>query len=255
MPREIPDTYEIRDSLAVSDDGELQFRAVATADERPGFDGYISTWMTVDDRGTAFAPGSFKKTIRERLKIAPILQNHDFWGGLPIGKHLAAEEDSKGVRISAALSETNAGQDALRLLRDGVPLGLSFGFDRMADRSATDKDDVDLSVAPDYIKTLPRNELRIITEVRWWESSLVTFPANAKAKPDTIRSLDSQTLSQLLDALKDGSLDPERRALVEQIVAAHQERAAAGQNHGTQQSGARRNLDVEFAVAFSEGLF
>jgi HK97 family phage prohead protease len=251
VPTIIPETYEIRDALT-AEAGEIELRTVQAADDRPGFDGYVSTWWTVDDRGTAFAPGAFKKTLRERMKIAPILVNHDFYGSLPIGKHLSATEDDKGVRISAALSETTAGQDALRLLRDGVPVGLSFGFDRIADRSATEKDALDLSVAPDYIKSAPTNELRIITEVRFWESSLVTFPANAKAKPDTIRAIGANDLPLLLHAIRSGSLSDDERARIEQIVAAYQERAAAGFDHGTRDNKARpndRRSDVALALA------
>lgn len=250
MALQIPTTYEIRDAVAVAFDGTPELRAVDPSDDRPGFDGYITTWNTIDSHGTAFSKGAFRKTIRERLAIAPVLANHDSFGGLPIGKHLSAKEDATGVRISAQLSETTAGQDALRLLRDGVPLGLSFGFDRIADRSATDEDQLDLSVAPDYIKRLPKNELRVITEVRLWESSLVTFPSNAKAKPDNIRSLDSDTLTSLLNALKDGTLDPERRALAEQIVAAWNERAAAGTDHGTPRQ--VRRIDIELDMLLME---
>lgn len=248
MAQPIPPTYEVRDSLAAVSDGDVEFRAVDPADDRPGFDGYITTWNTVDDRATAFARGAFRKTIRERLAIAPILSNHDSYGGLPIGKHLSAKEDGTGVRISAQLSETTAGQDALRLLRDGVPLGLSFGFDRIKDRTAEDDDQLDLSVAPDHVRSLPKSEIRIITEVRLWESSLVTFPANAKAKPDTIRAL-AESLTPLLDAIRRGDLTAEDRARIEQIVAAHRDRAAAGPDHGTPHQ-ARRNRTVEL-----EGLF
>jgi HK97 family phage prohead protease len=249
MPQAIPTSYEIRDSLAVVSDGDVEFRAVDPAEDRPGFDGYITTWNTVDDRGTAFAKGAFRKTIRERLAIAPILANHDGWGGLPIGKHISAKEDSTGVRISAALSETTAGQDALRLLRDGVPLGLSFGFDRLRDRTAEDDDQLDMSVAPDFIKKLPKNELRVITEVRLWESSLVTFPANAKAKPDTIRSMTADDLPLLLDAIKAGTLTTEQRALIAELVAAYGESAAAGESHGTPEQ-ARRNRLIELESLF-----
>jgi HK97 family phage prohead protease len=261
MPQPIPASYEIRDAVAILDDGAIEFRAVDPAEDRPGFDGYITTWNTVDSYGTAFAKGSFRKTIKERLAAAPILANHDAFGGLPIGKHISANEDSAGVRISAALSETTAGQDARRLLRDGVPLGLSFGFDRIKDRSAEDDDPLDMDVAPDDVKRWPRSEIRVITEVRLWESSLVTFPANAKAKPDTIRSLTADDLPPLLDALKAGTLTTEQRALIAELVAAFGESAAAGFDHGTpEQARPDRRSDIAAAMAIrarllSQGAF
>ena len=263
MAQPIPPSYEIRDALAACDDasGSVEFRAVDPAEDRPGFDGYITTWNTVDSYGTAFARGAFKRTINSRLAVAPILANHDAFGGLPIGRHLSAKEDKTGVRISAALSETTAGQDALRLLRDGVPLGLSFGFDRIKDRSAEEDDALDMSVAPTDVQTWPTSEIRVITEVRWWESSLVTFPANEKAKPDTIRSLDS-TLSLLLAQMRDGELSPEQRALAERFVAAWNERPAPGEAHGTRSEQTRpdRRSDIAAALAIrarllSQGAF
>ena len=48
-------------------------RAADPLADQPGFDGYIALWHVVDDRGTFFTPGSFKKTLRERTKVAPIL--------------------------------------------------------------------------------------------------------------------------------------------------------------------------------------
>lgn len=250
MVKPIPDTFETRTCLVASDDGEIEVRAAApTTGEQPGFDGYIALWNVVDDRGTFFVPGSFKKTLRERAKSAPILWNHDYYNGVPIGKHVAAVEDERGVRITAAINEgVQRGAEVMSNLRFGTPTGLSFGFDRMGDRTATDKDEIDLSVAPEYIKSLPRNEIRAVTEVRYWEASPVTFASNSKAKPDRVRSMDTETLSTLLDALKDGTLDVERRAVLEQIVAAWNESAAAGNDHGTPEARHAITFDYELLM-------
>lgn len=247
----LPDTYETRDSL-ISSDGVVEFRD-ALDGVAGGYDGYFNLFWVVDDRATAFAPGSGKKSLKERGLNSPVLWAHDFWDGLPIGKHLSADEDQRGGRVTVAINEgTQRGAEVMSNLRFGIPHGISFGFDRLADRSAKDADPLDLSVAPDYIKSLPRNEIRIITEYRFWETSPLIFASNPKAKPTSVRSMGVDDLTTFLDALKDGSLDPERRALLEQIVAAHAEAAVAGQNHDTDIPEARRNLDVEYAYAFGE---
>lgn len=250
MAKPIPESYEVRSCLVASEEGAPELRAADPLTDQPGFDGYIALWNVVDDRGTFFVPGSFKKTIRERGKTAPILWNHDYYDGVPIGRHLEIVEDDKGVRIRAAVNEgVQRGAEVMSNLRFGVPTGLSFGFDRLGDRTATDKDPLDLSVAPDWAKSAPRNELRAVTEVRYWEASPVTFASNAKAKPDTVRSAD---IPSLLDAITAGTLSDEQRAAVEQLVAAWQTRAAAGTDHGTPDPEARRNLTVELEALFMD---
>lgn len=249
MPKPIPDNYEVRSCIVASDEGP-QLRAAEPLADQPGFDGYIALWNVVDDRGTFFLPGSFKKTLRERSKFAPVLWNHDFYEGVPIGKHLEAFEDEKGVRIRAAINEgVQRGAEVMSNLRFGVPIGLSFGFDRLGDRTATDKDTLDLSVAPDWARNAPRNELRGITEVRYWEASPVTFASNQKAKPDKVRSILADDFPSLLDAIRAGTLSEEERSRIEQIVAAHS--AAAGLDHGTPLQ-ARRRIDVELDMLLLE---
>jgi HK97 family phage prohead protease len=245
VARPIPPDYEIRDCLMAAPEGDgPELRAVAPLSDQPGFDGYVTTWWTVDDRGTFFVPGSATKTVKERRDKAPVLWQHDT--DEPIGRHAAAKADTTGLRVSAEIIESvRRGEEAMSLLRAGVPLGLSFGFTRVRDRSAEDDDPLDLSVAPDFVKKLPRSELRGITEWRWWESSVVTFPANERAGPTAVRSADA--LSSLLAAIRDGTLDEERRTLAEQIVAAMTQDAAAGESHGTSEQRARRDYAREFA--------
>lgn len=206
---------------------------------KPGFDGYLIPWYTLSDRGTYFVPGAAKKTAKEQLGKAPHLYQHDTWE--PIGKHAAAFEDDKGFRISVEVNESvPRGAETMSNLRFGTPLGLSVGFDPVADRSGTEADDKVLNrkTAPPYFKDVPINELRAITEFRWWESSTVTFAGIASAKPDVIHA-SAELLAALLTALKDGTATREQMATVEQIVAAHRASAAPG-NPGTDELDARR---------------
>ncbi len=258
MALPIPADRETRDCFA-NVDGAIELRAVDPLTDTPGFDGYILTWNTVDDRGTAFVKGSAKKSINERGKAAPHLWMHQagsLFGGdvpVPIGKHLEIAEDDKGVRVKVELNpDVPRGADVLSSLRFGNQLGLSFGFDRLGDRTASDKDQLDLSVAPDWVKSMPKNEIRLITEFRFWESSSVIFASNAKAKPDKVRSIlnitDPADWEQFIADLRAGRLDDDTRARIDQIVAAENERAAGtGQNHATDDVLTGRNLAVEFA--------
>lgn len=260
MALPIPDDRETRDCFE-SVAGAVELRAVDPLADQPGFDGYILTWNTVDDRGTAFVKGSAKKTLADRGKSAPHLWMHQagsVFGGdmpVPIGKHLDIFEDDKGVRAKVGINEdVPRGAEVMSALRFGNKLGLSFGFDRLGDRTAGDKDTLDLSVAPDWVRSMPKNEIRLITEFRFWESSSVIFASNAKAKPDTIRSVlnisDPADWDQFLRDLRAGKLDEPTMARIDQIVTAEQERAAGtGQNHPTDLVLTGRNLAVEFAYA------
>jgi HK97 family phage prohead protease len=245
MPKPVPALYDTFDALTVDENGAVQFLAAKPLSDRPGFDGYLAPFYTLTDRGTFFVPGAFKKSARERMKIAPHLWQHDFSLEGPIGKHAAAFEDDKGFRISVELNtETQRGAELLSNLRFGIPIGLSVGFDPIKDRTGSEADDalLDRSTAPDYLKTAPINELRVITEARFWESSSVTFGGLATAKPDVVhRAIGEVDLAALLTGLTDGTLPADQLALVHEIVAAHERLAAAGEDHSTSDDQARRD--------------
>jgi hypothetical protein len=211
---------------------ELQFRTSFDFRATPdvdGFEGYASTWWTVDSYGTAFAPGAFRKTIKERKERIPVLWNHN--PDAPIGRHLDLREDKHGLYANIGIADDGAeGSVLLKRLRFGVPLGMSFGFRTVKDRSATDDDQFDLSQMPN----LKAGDVRVITETAYWESSPVTFPANDAATISAVRSdREIDALSSLLDALTSGTLDTDQRALVAQIVAAWGDGAGAGPDHST----------------------
>lgn len=261
MPKPIPSDRETYDALTVDDGGAVAYLAAQPLSDRPGFDGYLVPWYVLSDRGTFFTPGAFKKTASERMKLAPHLWMHEDWSQ-PIGKHVAAFEDERGFRIAVEINpEIPEGAQTLSNLRFGTPLGLSVGFDRLADRSGTEADGakLDRRTAPDYLKTAPINELRAITAARWWESSSVVFGAIATAKPDVVHAAGIADLAALLAALEAGTLDPARLQQVKDLVAAYQAFAAAGapDTHGTDDEPARpdrRSLHARIAAARAEVL-
>lgn len=255
---------EIRDALTIVGDGSIApqtiaLRAEPTDGERiPGYDGHFCTWNTVDAFGTFFTRGAFKKSLIERAAVAPVLWQHD--RDMPIGTHLEIKEDKQGVFARTKLIEGVAkADDALLLMRHGVHLGLSFGFQTVKDRAATEDDEIDFSVAPAWCAAAPRDEIRAITEVAFWESSPVTFAANEKAAPSKVRALtDSDVLRALVLALRFGVLDEEQTHFVNQIVAAHAERAGAGievanaPGHSTQEDVQARQRQIALTAALAK---
>lgn len=230
----------------------LQYRCFdvrALNDEADGFDGHASTFWAVDSYATAMAPGAFKHTLKRKGDKRIVLWQHDSY--TPIGKTTALKEDKTGLAFSAAISTgTSAGGAAMTLLRDEVPLGMSFGFRTLKKRSAEDDDPLDFSQMP----SLKRDQVEIITDLDLWEVSLVSFPANEAATISAVRSdMELDALTSLMDAIKGGDLDEGRAVLVQQIVdawgqwaaTAAAERNAADQQNATPEQ-ARRNRYREY---------
>lgn len=200
---------------------------IRAAQNGPGFEGYASHFWSVDSYYTVMKPGAFKKTVAERGAKTPILWQHDSWS--PIGRPTELKEDKTGLYFNAHISEgTTYGKDAMALLRDDVPLGMSFGFQTIRSRSATDDDPLEWGTYKGKAA-----DIEVIEEVRLWEISLVTFAANEQATISHVRRIEPGTLSTLIEQMRAGTLSGDLEALVADLVAAHQERAAAGASQAT----------------------
>jgi hypothetical protein len=137
----------------------------------------------------------------------------------------------------------------MALLRDQVPLGMSFGFQTVKDRTAEDTDPLDFSQQPG----LKAKDVRVITEVNLWEVSLVTFPANEAATISAVRSeMELDALTTLLDAITTDTLDEGQSALVLQITDAWSQRPgpAAIEPHSTPVQ-ARRDIYGEYCLVMA----
>lgn len=136
-------------------------------DEQGIFEGYAAVFGNEDLVGDIIEPGAFAKTLQENPKI-PILWQHN--PSEPIGVTLAAVEDGKGLRVQGQLNlETTRGREAYALLKQGALKGLSIGYDT--------------------IKEAWDGTVRRLKEIRLWEWSLVTFPANPMAQVEGIKSV------------------------------------------------------------------
>lgn len=167
----------------------LQYRTVGVRsnESNSGVSGYASHFGSVDSYGTAMQRGAFADTLKRRAGKIPVLWNHH--SDNPIGVPKVLREDRTGLYFHAKLSEsTTDGARIMGLLRDGVPLGMSFGFQTLSQRPATDADNLDYSSAPRYFQTVEgKKEVRVIEEVELFEISIVTFPANEKATINAVR--------------------------------------------------------------------
>jgi hypothetical protein len=202
-------------------------RAEVAEDGGGGFSGYASTFWHVDSFGTAFAPGAFRKSVRERGDRVLVLWQHDPY--LPIGRPTVLKEDKAGLRVEARISEgTQYGRDAMALLRDGVPLGLSVGFRTVRERPATEDDaeHLDFEKSPKELQRLYKDDpgaIYVIEEAKLYEFSAVSFPANEFAEIEAVRSdAQADALLTVLADLRAGRASSTHRHLIADLVAAWQ---------------------------------
>ncbi len=205
----------------------IQYRTtpLLATDDSAGFSGHAAHFMSIDSYGTAFKRGAFKKTIRERAAKVVVLYQH--YTDRPIGRPTELKEDRDGLFFDATIVEsTQYGAEAMALLRAEVPLGMSFGFETIKSRPVEESDEIDWSNAPEFYTSKDGREYaRVIEEVRIWEISLVTFPANEQATITDVRSeLELDALSSLTEHMRAGTLNERQDALIADLVAAYRER-------------------------------
>jgi len=133
---------------------------------------YAATFGNVYDVGWGekemMEKGAFSKTLKER-KGRPILWQHD--PAKPIGVELNASEDDKGLLVEGQLNlEVQAAREARSLALQGAVSGISVGF---------------IPIIRDHD---PEKNLTRMKEVKLMEWSLVTFPANERARIKKVRA-------------------------------------------------------------------
>ena len=170
------------------------------ASDEPGrFSGYGAVFGNVDATGDVIKAGAFAETLGEwksRGKFPPMLLQHGgggFGGGaedmLPVGAWVDMEENRRGLRVEGQLFAlgTEKGQYIYEGLKSGVLDGLSIGFQTREAIPGTRAGEPD----------------RTLTNIDLWEVSIVTFPANPKARVTAVKSLSLEQLRDLENALRD----------------------------------------------------
>ena len=162
-----------------------KFQLVDTNLEQGTFSGYASVFGSEVDTWprTIVDKGAFTKTLAESQSRVKLLWQHDPW--CPIGKPSEMREDDKGLYIVGKISETQAGKDALTLVRDGVVEEMSIGFDPIRWEMVPDP-----AMTPAQQQMID-GQIRHLKEVRLWEVSLVTFAADPMAQVYAVHSLQT----------------------------------------------------------------
>jgi uncharacterized protein len=153
--------------------------------------GYASTWGNVDSYGDIIQRGAFAGTLAFFLENGLTLHQHQM--RVPIGKPIECYEDEKGLFIRAKISDTTAGRDCLTLVRDKVIRKLSIGFEPEGYSMLSEEQGRAILGDAGYeeaLKALPwySDGLRLLTQIKLYEVSLVSFPANEQAEILAVRS-------------------------------------------------------------------
>jgi len=136
-------------------------------------EGYFSKFDNVDLDGDIIVKGAFSKTILERgpkgKNQIKFLNQHNVYQ--PLGPILELEEDSFGLKYKAKISNTSYGNDVYELIKDGSLNQHSVGFVTLRSKKG-------------------ENGYNIISEIKLYEGSVVTFAANPDTPVTSVKSFD-----------------------------------------------------------------
>lgn len=184
--------------------------ASADVDAQTGkFSGYGAVFGNVDAYGDVIAAGAFRSSLKEwqaKGKYPPMLLQHDAGGmlsngsdGIPIGVWTHMEEDGVGLKVEGRLInlDTDLGKRVHGAMKEGVLDGLSIGF--RAKKFSN--------------RTKPEEPRRTLEEIDLVEVSVVTFPANGKARLKDVKSdLSATEIRDLEASLRDEGLSQKAAA-------------------------------------------
>jgi hypothetical protein len=153
----------------------ISFEIKALDGDGRTLEGFCAAFGNIDQVGDVIHPGAFRKTLTERGGRIKFLWQHD--PTEPIGRLVEAREDTGGLYVKAIISDTQRGRDAIALLRDGAIGEMSIGYDAV--KGGTD-----------YSKTPEGKSVRNLREIKLYEFSLVTFPANEAAVVTALKDAD-----------------------------------------------------------------
>lgn len=187
---------------------EVKFTVDATDDTGMTFSGYGAVTGNIDSYGDMLAPGAFADTlakVKSTGQWPPMLEQHGGWGATaadmtPVGIWTDMSEDGSGLKVHGKLADTSRGRDLYALLKmqpRAAIDGMSIGY--------IAKDWTPRSTADEPRRTLKKVDLV--------EVSLVTFPANPKARVSSVKS--AMTERELEAVLRDAGLSRvEAKALI-----------------------------------------
>lgn len=211
---------------------KLQQRAVSLQIKAVGDEGVIEGYGSVfgvrDSYDDVIAKGAFAATIAAHKAagtMPAMLWQHD--ASEPVGVFTDMSEDDTGLKITGRLCmEIDSGRKALALIKMSAISGLSIGF--ISRQWSYDQE----------------TDIRTLTEIDLWEVSLVTFPANGKARITGVKAdLAFETIKDAERSLREaGFSKAEATAFVSRAMRMGEERREAAQSTAKAMGAADRLL-------------
>lgn len=175
----------------------IEFKFADDGQQVGSFSGYGAVFNNLDAYGDVIQKGAFKESLREWKKtkrLPPMLAQHGGWmmtdmDAIPIGKWESMEEDDTGLKVEGRLInlDTERGKNVYGAMKEGVLDGMSIGY--RAKEFA--------------LGTKPNEPRRTLKKIELIELSVVTFPANGKARVQAVKSGDIRTIREFEDFLRD----------------------------------------------------
>ena len=168
--------YELKDLKEYN----LELKAFEDDEGKHKFKALGSTFGNIDSYGDIVEQGAFKKTIREAKrnnKMPKLLWQH--WSSEIPGLITNLKETEEGLIVEGEFINTTLGKDVYEQVKTGAISDMSIGF-------KAEKYEID-----------EIRKARKIQQIKLYEVSFVTFPANPKAnvlavknKPQTEREFE-----------------------------------------------------------------
>jgi hypothetical protein len=162
-----------------------------------GFEGYASTFYSLDRAGDVVMPGCYQDCLKTFLSDNFIGGSMHNWSA-PLGKYTDAWEDAKGLFVKAKFSDIAAAKEMRTLISDGVIKMLSVGMEPLKvsnvtptelkaiwDKAGYTPDEADLR------RLKNAKTIRLIEKANLLEVSPVTVPANSNARIMAFKSWDA----------------------------------------------------------------
>jgi len=203
---------------------ELKLSPADSGTDAMSFEGYGAVFGNVDAYGDVIEPGAFAAYLADvkngKQSWPAMMLQHGGWGMTaedltPIGVWTDLAEDGKGLKVKGRFADTPRGREIYQLMKmEPRPAidGLSIGYIPKEWEQRTKPED-------------PRRRLKRIDLV---EISPVTFPANGKARVDSVKSLEALTsMKEIEDYLREagGFSRNEAKALIARIKSSDQREA------------------------------
>ena len=175
----------------------IRLESIETKDAGEGdvaemrFKGHGAVFGNVDSYGDVIEEGAFTKTLREAKKSGnwpAMLLQHGGWAVsstdlLPLGVWDVLEEDKKGLVSEGVIAPTTLGKDVHTLMK-------------MKPRPAINGLSIGYFPKKFTLGTKPEEPRRLLHEVDLLEISVVTFPANGKARVSSVKNAGGRMFTE-----------------------------------------------------------